>query len=200
MSRAGSWVIGWASRAGRDVALNIVGFLLVVAAAGILGAGIRGVTEWLVERGWVWPALIGVLLSGLAWAVVFGLFDKEHLRNPEGRILPLPALGLALGTALVWVYIFAGLSYTLARLGAIQYAAAQPETLLPFLTDAYMWSFLALLPGLDIPKAIDWESPVELQGGRRGVLLVLFRTAVIYQVFAKARELMKQDEPAAARG
>ena len=36
-------------------------------------------------------------------------------------------------------------------------------------------------------------------GHVRGVLLVLFRVAVIYQIFAKGREILKEDEPASVR-
>jgi len=36
-------------------------------------------------------------------------------------------------------------------------------------------------------------------GHVRGVLLVLFRVAVIHQIFAKGREILKEDEPASVR-
>ena len=40
-----------------------------------------------------------------------------------------------------------------------------------------------------------WKPPVDLQGGFRGALLILFRAAVIYQILAKARQIFKRDEP-----
>jgi hypothetical protein len=100
----------------------------------------------------------------------------------------------------VWVYIFAAVSYALTRLGVVEYVSMQPpDALLYKLTDAYAWHFLDLLPGLNITSALGWKSPVELQGGVRGVLLVLFRVAVIYQIFAKGRQILKEDAPASAR-
>ena len=106
--------------------------------------------------------------------------------------MQLPPL---LAGAAVWIYIFAALSYVLARLGTVQYVAlGKPEDLLYKLTDAYAWNFLDLLPGLNVTAALGWKSPVDLQGGLRGVLLVLFRAAVIFQVFAKGRELLKRGE------
>ena len=139
------------------------------------------------------------MLVAAPWAGLFGLVRKEDLRNPDGRVLPLPAAGFLLGAAVVWVYIFAGVSDVLAGLGAVQYAApAKPDDLLYNLTDSYMWHFLDLIPGLNITTALGWKSPVDLQGGVRGTLLVLFRVAVIYQVLAKAREIFKPDEPEVA--
>jgi hypothetical protein len=187
----------WAARTARDVALNVAGFLLMVFATGLLAAAIRGTVEWLLQRGWAWPALAFVLLAGVAWATLFGLVDREHLRNPEGRILPLPAMGFVVGSALLWVYIFAGLSYGLARVGAVEYTVArQPEALLAFLTDAYTWHLLDLVPGLKITTTMGWTSPVDLDGGARGALLVMFRAVVIYQVVAKGRQFLNPDPPA----
>ena len=80
-------------------------------------------------------------------------------------------------------------------LGFVEYALPpRPDDLLAHLTDAYSWHFLDLLPGVGITSALGWQSPVDLQGGGRGVLLVLFRVAVLYQIFAKGREILKRDE------
>jgi hypothetical protein len=49
------------------------------------------------------------------------------------------------------------------------------------------------LPGLGITGALGWECPVDLQGGRRGALLVLFRVAVLYQTFTKGRRILKEE-------
>ena len=158
---------------------------------------VRTGLEKLLGLGLRWPALAFALIAGGAWAGLFGLVRKEDLRNPDGRVLPLPAAGFLLGAAVVWVYIFAGVSDVLAGLGAVQYAVpGKPEDLLYNLTDSYMWHFLDLIPGLNITTALGWKSPVDLQGSYRGALLVLFRVAVIYQVLAKGREIFKPDEPA----
>jgi hypothetical protein len=82
-------------------------------------------------------------------------------------------------------------------LGAVQYVApGRREDLLYALTDSYMWHFFDLIPGLNITTALGWKCPVDLQGGVGGLLLVLFRVAVIYQVLAKGREIFKPDAPA----
>ena len=186
-------------RTARDLAvsvfLNVFGFALIFCAASLLAVGVRTGMEKVLAWGPVWPALVFALVAAAVWATLFGLVNKECIRNPSGKVLPLPAMGLLLGAAAVWVYIFAALSYVLSRLGAVQYAApGNPEDLLYKLTDAYAWHFVDLLPGLSITSALGWQNPVDLQGGMRGVLLVLFRVAVIFQIFAKGRELLKRDE------
>jgi hypothetical protein len=190
-----------AQRTARDVALSILfnlrGFLLIVLSAFLLAAGVRVGMEKVLGWGPAWPALVFTLLAAAVWGTVFGLVSREWIRNPAGRVLPLSAAGVLLGGAAVWIYIFAALSYVIARMGAFQYeAAGKPEDLLYKLTDAYAFHFLDLLPGLNITTALGWKSPVDLEGGWRGVLLVLFRVAVIFQIFAKGRQLLRRDEPA----
>jgi hypothetical protein len=191
VTAVGPWVV----RTLRDLGLNVFGFCLAFGVAALLGVGIRTGMETLV--GWGHPvlALVFVLVAAGVWATLFGLVRKKDLVNPEGKVLPLSAAGFLLGAAAVWVYIFAGLSYALMRLGLVQYAIPpRPEDLLFQLTDAYSWHFLDLLPGLGVTSALGWPCPVELRGGERGLLLVLFRVAVIYQIFAKARAILKRDE------
>ena len=181
----------------RDVYLNVAGFLLIFFATSLLAAFVRTGLAKLLDLGLRWPALAVALMAGGGWAALFGLVRKEHLRNPDGKVLPLPAAGFLLGAALVWVYIFAGMSDVLMDMGAVQYAApGKPEDLLYALTDSYMWHFLDLLPGLNITSALGWKSPVDLEGGVRGMILILFRVAVIYQVLGKGREIFKPDETA----
>jgi hypothetical protein len=85
------------------------------------------------------------------------------------------------------------LTYAPMRLGAVQYAAVAPADRLFQLTDAYARHFLDLLPGVGITGALGWECPVDLQSGRRGALLVLFRVAVLYQIFTKGRSILKEE-------
>jgi hypothetical protein len=137
----------WVLTAFRDLGLNVFGFLLMFAGAALLGVGVRTGMETLVERGHLWLAPVFVVVPAGVWATLFGLVRKRHLRNPEGKILPLSAAGFLLGAAAVWVYVFAGLSYALMRLGFVEYALPpRPDDLLAHLTDAYSWHFLDLLP------------------------------------------------------
>src|SRR4030095_6065251 len=180
-----------------DIFLNIAGFVMIFIATSVLAVWVRTGLEKLLRLGLRWPALAFALISGVAWAPLCGFGGKEHLGSPNGRVLPLPAAGFLLGAAVVWGYIFAGVSDVLMGVGAVQYVTpGKPEDLLYYLTDSYMWHFFDLIPGLNITTALGWKSPVDLQGGVRGMLLVLFRVAVIYQVLAKGREIFKPDEQA----
>jgi 3-oxoadipate enol-lactonase len=195
----GNFLSGWTpwKAAARDVFLNIAGFIGMFLLASGLAVGVRTVLEKLLGLGLPRLALVFALVAGAVWATLFGLTSRKALRNPEGKVLPLVAAGVVLGGTVVWVYIFAGASYVLMQLGAVQYVPpGKPENLLYALTDAYMWHFFDLLPGLNITTALGWQSPVDLQGGVRGLLLVLFRVAVIFQVLAKGREIFKRDDPA----
>ena len=195
---AGRFLAGgpWALRVLRDLALNIFGFLLIFAFASMLAVAVRSGMEKILGWGLLWPALVFSVIAAGVWGTLFQLVRREDLRNPDGKVLPLPAIGVLLGGAAVWVYIFAAVSYVLARQGAVHYAGPErPGDLLYKLVDAYAWHVLDLLPGLNITTALGWKCPVDLQGGLRGVLLVLFRAAVIYQVLAKGRQLLKRDGP-----
>jgi hypothetical protein len=50
------------------------------------------------------------------------------------------------------------------------------------------------LRDLGLNVFVGWQCPVDLEGGRRGALLVLFRVTVLYQIFGKGREILKRDE------
>jgi len=158
-----------------------------------------------VEAGWP-----GLLIDEDRGGAGLGVFDAM-LVVACAAVLALRGAGLPsrcyawltmlvlLGAAAVWVYVFAGLSYALMRLGFVEYALPpRPDDLLAHLTDAYSWHFLDLLPGVGVNSALGWQCPVDLEGGRRGALLVLFRVAVLYQIFAKGRELLKRDERSGA--
>ena len=87
----------WVLTAFRDLGLNVFGFLLMFAGAALLGVAVRTGMETLVEQGRLWLALVFVVVAAGVWATLFGLVRKRHLRNPEGKILPLSAAGFLLG-------------------------------------------------------------------------------------------------------
>jgi hypothetical protein len=71
---------------------------------------------------------------------------------------------------------------------------------LAFVAAAVVWATLFGLvrkqegphePGGQGPAAVGGRVPAR---SRRGALLVLFRVAVLYQIFAKGREILKRDE------
>jgi hypothetical protein len=179
-----------------NVLLNVFGCL--VFSVGIWGAAIAipGPAEWLIAHDAPWFALAFVVLAGAVWAALLSFVRPDHLRNPEGRVLPGVALGFVCSVTTVWIYVFASLSFILMTLGLVTYTfSASPENALPSLFDAYLWYMLDLIPSLKVNAALGWTPEVDLNGGWRGFLLLLFRIVIVFQLFAIWRALIKERSP-----
>jgi hypothetical protein len=167
------------------VLANIVAMLVTLMALVSVASLIRGGADWLEKTISPMLALVFVLVCGLIWLFSLRGITPEAMRNDKGRIVPGFVIGLVGAAAMVWVYIFAVLSYLLMRLGAVEYfIASPPENALADLTDAYAWYFLDLIPLLDVNEALGWDPDVILTGGRRGFILLTFRILIVFQVFA----------------
>ena len=168
-----------------NVVANILAMLLTLMVLVSVASLIRGGADWLEKSISPVLALIFVLVCGLIWLFSLRGITPEAMRNDKGRIVPGFVIGLVGAAAMVWVYIFAVLSYLLMRLEAVEYfIVSPPENALADLTDAYAWYFLDLIPLLDINEALGWDPDVILTGGRRGFILLTFRILIVFQVFA----------------
>lgn len=168
-----------------NVLANVVAMLLTLMVLVSLASAVRGGADWLEKKGSPLLALIFVMVCGLVWLFSLRGITPEAMRNDKGKIVPGFVIGLVGAAAMVWVYIFAVLSYLLMRLGMVQYAiASSPENALADLTDAYAWYFLDLIPLLDVNEALGWDPDVILAGGWRGPILLTFRILIVFQVFA----------------
>lgn len=171
---------------------NLAGFLLFMMGISGVAIGIRNLSEWLIAHTTPWVALAFVVLAGIVWASLLSLVRPEHLRGAEGKIRPGSALGFVTAAAALWIYVFASLSYILFKLGLVTYAfKGSPDAALPDLCDAYLWYTFDLIPGLDVNTALGWGPDVDMNGGWRGAVLLLFRIVVVFQVFALGRALFK---------
>jgi hypothetical protein len=178
-----------------NVLANLFGFLLFMMAMSGIAIGIRNSAEWLIQHNSPWLALALVVIAGAIWAALLSFVRPEHLRNPDGRIVPGAALGFVCAVAAVWIYVFASLSFILMKLGLVTYtfASGSAENALPDLCDAYLWQLLDLVPALHINNALGWPPDVDLNGGWRGFVLLLFRIVIVFQLFAIGRALFKSD-------
>ena len=153
-----------------NVLANIVAMFLTLMVLVSLASLVRGGADWLEKNISPLLALIFVMLCGLVWLFSLRGITPEAMRNDKGKIVPGFVIGLVGAAAMVWVYIFAVLSYLLMRLGTVQYSiASAPENALADLTDAYAWYFLDLIPLLDVNGALGWDPDVILAGGWRGL-------------------------------
>jgi hypothetical protein len=187
---------GWILKFLKAVLANLFGFLLFMTAMTLIAVGVRNVAEWLIGHDSPWLALAFVVLAGAIWAGILSFVRPEHLRNPDGRIVPGAALGFVCAVAAVWVYVFASLSFILMKLGLVTFVfRGSPANALPDLSDAYLWYLLDLIPSLKVNTALGWPPDVDLNGGWSGFILVLFRIVIVFQLFAIGRALFKA-EPA----
>jgi hypothetical protein len=172
---------------------NFFWFLLPLFAFSMLGSGIRWVADKLDNYPIV--ALVFVAVCAVLWLCVLAIVTPASVRGSDGRIRAGFVVGLAAAAGMVWIYIFAVFSYLLLRLGAVEFViTAHPEAPLSDLLDAYSWYFLDLIPLLDVNDALGWATDVNLNGGWRGVMLLLFRVLIVFQVFALAKRLFKARE------
>lgn len=179
---------------------NFAAFLLPLCGFSLLGGGIRWVADQLDD----YPvlALAFIAVCALVWLGLLANVTPSWVRGSDGRIRGGFVAGFAAAAAMVWIYIFAVLSYVLFRLGVVEFAiTAHPDAPLSDLLDAYSWYFLDLIPVLHINDALGWAADVDLNGGWRGVLLLLFRVVIVFQVFALAKRLFeaRKERPDASR-
>lgn len=178
--------------AGRGLG-NFFGFLLALMGISAVGAGIRWVAEML--DGYPIVALVFIAVCAVIWLGALSLVTPASVRGPDGTIHGGFIVGLAAAAGMVWIYIFALFSYLMLRLGAIEFViTAHPDAPLSDLLDAYAWYFLDLVPLLHINDALGWKTDVDLSGGWRGVLLLLFRVVIVFQVFALTKRLLKAND------
>jgi hypothetical protein len=186
----------WIAAFFESVLLNLFGFLLFMMALSAIAISIRNIAEWLIAHDSPWLALAFVVLAGTIWGTLLSFVRPEHLRNPEGRIVPGAALGFVCAVAAVWIYVFASLSFILMKLGLVTYTfSGSPDNALPDLCDAYLWYLLDLIPSLKVNAALGWPPDVDLNGGWGGFVLLLFRIAIVFQLFAIWRALFKERSP-----
>ena len=171
---------------------NVFGFLLPLFAVSLIGGGIRWVTDQLDRRTTPVVALAFIGVCALVWLGLLALVTPSAVRGADGRIRGGFVVGFAAAAAMVWVIIFAVFSYLLLKLGAVTVViTAHPDAPLSDLLDAYLWYFLDLIPVLHVNEALGWPVDVNLNGGWAGVILLLFRVVIVFQVFALGKRLLQ---------
>lgn len=170
---------------------NFFSILLPLMGFSVIASGIRNGSQWLVAHGAPGAALVFVLASGLAFLGLLQFVTPESIQSADANKKPAFVLGLVIAIALVWIYIFAVISYVLFELGWVPYTLDHSATnALSDLADAYLWYFLDLVPSLHINEALGWQPDVKLTGGLSGVILTVFRMVIVYQVLKLGKKLL----------
>jgi hypothetical protein len=174
---------------------NVFAFFLPLLGLSMIGGGIRWVADQLDRYSNAAVALAFVCICALVWLGLLSLVTPSSVRGADGGIRGGFVVGFVAAAAMVWVYIFAVFSYLLLKLGAVTFVIkVHPDAPLSDLLDAYMWYLLDLIPVLRINDALGWTADVDLNGGWRGVILLLFRVVIVFQIFALAKRLLQARE------
>jgi hypothetical protein len=127
----------------------------------------------------------GALLAGAIWLVATerkreSLFT--WLQDKVGRFTPLVYSFNLLMIAMVF---FSSVTYVFSAHGKLRFIGP-PGSKVSFesLEDFYMWHFLEAIPLLKVNETLGWKPPVSYDSGLVGVVLLLFKLAVILPVIA----------------
>ena len=190
-------IIAWRNlrRMAHSALENTFAFFLPLFGLSLIGGGIRWVADQLDRHSMPVVALAFICICALVWLGLLSLVTPSSVRGTDGKIRGGFVVGFVAAAAMVWVYIFAVFSYLLLKLDAVTFViTAHPDAPLSDLLDAYAWYLLDLIPVLHVNDALGWKADVDLNGGWRGVILLLFRVVIVFQVFALAKRLLQARE------
>jgi len=145
----------------------------------------------------------GLLLS---WAVLLIATERKRERffNRFQRIGALAPVAYSLNLLFIAAMFFSSVTFVLSERGALRLsrpseATISPDTVLLF----YIWHFLDALPLLNVNETMHWSEPLSYESAWVGLMLLLFKLAVIVPVIGAFAWYWKQvgaQKPGAAQG
>jgi hypothetical protein len=151
---------------GKVLITLVVVFFLYVSVIGFIYKATA--THWLLGLG---------LTLGYGAALALGIQDLR--RKDSGELPAYKVLGIFILTVLIGATVAASISQLLELVGWATYLPIRRHHLFEFHV-FYLWSFLDMLPGLDISKSLGLTGPVQPQGVVAGLPIVAFRAFVIF--------------------
>lgn len=174
---------------------NVLAFIFSLLGLSMIFVGMRWVADGLDRHANPAVTLAFICICALVWLGLLSLVTPSSVRSDDGRIRGGFVAGFVAAAAFGWVNIFAIFSYLLLKMDAVTFViTSHPDAPLSDLLDAYLWYLLDLIPVLHVNDALGWTSDVDLNGGWRGVVLLLFRIVIVFQVFALAKRLLQARE------
>lgn len=181
--------------------MNILGSIRIVFeklrsdpfATGIFGAMSGALffvafVSWAIEfaasRHWS----LGVLLTVASGALVMWIASavaSSSVQHPISMVMIFFVMLVLLGAV-----VFAGISLILHNQGWASYDASQQVTITTF-RNFYLWTFVDMVPAIDIWKTFPVKSPVEPIDAVAGVPVLVFRLFILGFVFASVRRWWK---------
>ena len=177
----------------RTLVMPLVLFILLgglsefegTAAITIIRLGIFLLFSWIFfASGWVW-------LLVCLWA---GMGPPKRLTGPwEHRSTRLAVAFWLTWTSGCLLFAFAAVladQHGLADLGAGSGTAGYAAVV-----ELYTWHFVDALPGLNVTAAMHWDQPFPRGSPSAGLLVVLYRIAIVLPVLALLRGLWREATP-----
>src|SRR5437867_7603279 len=131
----------------------------------------------------------------LGWAVVLIATERKRERffNRFQRIGALAPVAYSLNLLFIALLFFSSVTFVLAERGALKLnkspdSPISPDNVLLF----YTWHFLEALPLLKVNQTLHWSEPLTYDSGWVGLLLLLFKMAVIIPVIGAFAWYWKQ--------
>lgn len=127
-----------------------------------------------------WNFVVGGLVAVLFYGYLIRSAIKQ-IRSPESaKYSILMASRIFLLLALIMVNLFSLISLVLATYGWAKYEPEGDELYIFF--EYYFWTFLEVLPGLEVSETFGVKLPVEPRGLGAGLTVVVFRICMIFGI------------------
>jgi predicted ester cyclase len=120
----------------------------------------------------------------LLWVrIISGEFGKEMFIESYVNGISWPPFVYSISLLVMAASVFASISVTLQRCGYAKFEPPLPSDLPP-VVDFYMWHFANFILGLGIPQTLRWTQPYQYSDHLSGLVLLIFKIAVIVPVIA----------------
>ena len=154
----------------------LFGYSIVVAA--LVVTAVHFVASWGLTRGGLMQTVVLMLIFSIALALIAVLIwahweTRKDAENMRTYLIAIVASAVTIGVA---AQAFAALNVYLSLRGLVS-SEATPSFWRAEIS--YFWHFLDAVPLVDIPSTLQWEEPAGFRDHTSGVLLLLFKLAVI---------------------
>lgn len=147
----------------------------VIAGAGVAAALIRVLLDLASRLHWLVAAMLAFVFA--CAAVWLTRQVKKATAANLSDVLAVLALGL-----LTLAVVGAWLSFTLYQTGLASYAVP-PAVSIGSFVDLYMYTFLDLIPAIDVWGTLRVKPPIEAHGLAAGLPLLAFKAFVVWVLF-----------------
>jgi hypothetical protein len=134
-------------------------------------------------------SIVFVIWGGLlAWAVWLVVTERKRERlfsQLEERVGRFTPLAYSFNLLMIAMVFFSSVTYVFSAHGKLKFIApAGSKVSFDSLQDFYTWHFLEAVPLLKVNETLGWKTPLTYESALVGLVLLLFKLAVIVPVIA----------------